>query len=246
MAGFLYYCPDHNQPVTLEDCRAWGLGHAFDRAPMSAEITGGPNNGRGYLFADENRLGEYEPAHKPGLQAWRAMPSGCWLGWYTESPATPADLARAPLLDGYDLPMGDGNAWRVPRVRNLDESGEWGCVLPSTHTMDAAGQIGRGETLPRYRGLWEATESVWAAMLSNDGIDEQEAARVAGEVLGANYAVATFELYQLGCFSDDIRPLGVASLACDYPAYSRWREAKKKAPSPSTPTGSTTPAGEPA
>ena len=54
----------------------------------------------------------------PERQRWIDGP-GYRIGFWTDKPCTPDDLARGSLFPGYRMPLADGNQWIVPAAAEL-------------------------------------------------------------------------------------------------------------------------------
>lgn len=256
MAGFLYYLQHREpSPPSLEKIRDVGLGHAFDRDPVeSVRVkSGGPDGGEGCVLGYKSRMGDWSIGYRPAEQRWHEMPCGAWLGWWTDAPPTPEELARPRQLPGYEAPLNDGHEWLVPLIRCVDDAGDSSCGLPAVWDMTAAGDVVRGGPVAKHKHLWDDTAWYWEALTENEPIDQSRAIASAGLVLSANYYASAFELCKLGVFSEDCPADGVLMLSNQGHIWLDWAaqqeanhtDPKKPDRQPET-SGGTTSAGRPA
>lgn len=244
MAGFLYYLPGEKQRPGDDRLRELGLPYVAGRKLFASDIHQGPDNGSGWLMADQGRLGEYAARHMPGEQEWQETPDGWWLGYYKAAPPTPDDLAHDQQLAGYDLTMGDGNVWTLPLVRNVDEAGEPVCMLPAKLVRDKATRaLVPGPPIERYRYLWEATEWAWLAMVSGEEVDGTRFEETAALLLGSNYAVGAEELVALGLYSTELGPPKLVAAATGFLQWKAWAAQKKTTTQPQETDGPSTSVG---
>ncbi|HEY4263414.1 MAG TPA: hypothetical protein VGM98_24840 [Schlesneria sp.] len=62
-----------------------------------------------------------DAGYSPDRQKWLPLkdPDGPQIGYWTDSPCTPADLQRRYLLTGFPIPLGTSGEWIVPRAKDL-------------------------------------------------------------------------------------------------------------------------------
>lgn len=187
MSGFLYYLPESKDGAA----RAW-LKDRFDAAAETRVTEQGPDGQPGVCCCLDNdrkpRLGYY-----PETQRWRRFPS-FWIGVETAAVPGPADLIRPSPFHGVDVPLGDGNRWRIPVAR----------LLPRQLGLSESGEL---TLLPMTRFLWitEQAELVWQAVTSADrdgnvSLTVADEWRLANEVLALNYYAGPEEASTLGLF----------------------------------------------
>jgi hypothetical protein len=250
MAGFLYYLPEFDRSLRIEDARDAGLGYAFDRGAFSASTfhASEPFGGEGVIFADPeavSKVGFY-----PG-QTWRPCPGRpFWVGYYDEARPGPADLARGRQLAGHYVRLADGADWLVPVARGWsdDETNPgWFHAVPRLAAIDEAGEWISGDVVPEFRQLWELAVAYWdaraeaAAAVTDAG---GEGARAAVELridtfgglldaaafaLGTNYRLSKWEIAALGLF-DTSSPQAILDAVVDGPTFARWLEKKTTGP----------------
>ncbi len=251
MAGLLYYVPDHSGQMTAGDACKIGLTHAFghlkdEGLQCNEAYNNGPDakdggSGAGTVIADplfSGKLGVY-----PDRQTWRKVPgSKAYVGYYTDDPPKPADVARVQVLPGHLVTLGDGQKWTVPIARGIAEHGDnvmIGCTLPTAMAIDDDGNWKEGEVVPKYAALWKLAEQWWdtvvtasaaveGAEISDVGLivelaEQNDAALVA---LSANYRLGKAEVVLLGLFTSDTYG-DILGALIDMPAMIAYHEKKK-------------------
>lgn len=228
MSGFLYYIPEQQAQVTLEQLKAGGLEYAFETLPTASGVQGGPDGGSGVILAQE----PFTPAHRirylPEQQTWRKLPriEACetcegrepcktrelcetcqpWVGMYRDDPPGPQDLARREMLDGYLLELGDGRQWQIPVAREVcEKDGRFvsESALPRRMELSQAGEFVPGDPLPQFASLSAAAAEYYDAFdraLKEDGgkIRFEFDDQAAVTVLAANYRISRLEVVMLG------------------------------------------------
>ena len=247
MAGFLYYLPELDRSIKIDDARAAGLGYAFARRICGNTFhTTEPFGGPGVVFADPDRvakIGFYKE------QTWRPVPGKpYWIGFYPERRPGPADLARPKMLDGHFVRLADGNDWLVPVARGWhDEDGGagWYHAVPRTADLDDAGNWIQGDVVAEYRELWDLATAWWdvkaaaADAVADDAGGERVAVpwslnTLAGSLdaavaaLAVNYRLSKFEVAALGLF-DTHSAQRILDAVVDWPTFARWLEKKTAA-----------------
>ena len=261
MNGFLYYLPDVSQ-AAADAAIATHLLHAIDpRRRTVRGVTGGPDGGAGVIVADA-RIDEV--GYFRDRQTWHCMiAEHVHVGHFTDRPLPgPADLARAKLLDGFDVTLADGNPWHVPVARAwADLDGEtflYRNNFPQRSRLDPeTGQWVRGDVLPEYADLWQTAEAWWetryAAAADAEADETADAVTVrfdfddahhrAVDALAANYRLGPVEVSLLGLLTESL-VVEVLDVLIDQPTLIAW--GKKKATAGRPPDGSATDAGPPA
>lgn len=118
MPRFLYYLPlpGVNRQLLTER----GLLDRFQGEGgrmleyVVASCNHGPDGKMGCVFG----LGASHPAYDSKAQRWAQGP-GFWVG-VEDAPPMPEDLVREVGIEGPEIRLADGNAWRVPRIHRWD------------------------------------------------------------------------------------------------------------------------------
>lgn len=240
MSAFLYYLPGVETPYDPQRLKEAGLRHAFDHTPHNQDGPG-PDDGRGMLLCDAERLSPYQPQYRPDDQAWRQIPgSTAWIGYYTAALPVLEALARPVQIEGYRVTLGRDQGAQVPLVRLTEDDGSSGSALESYLELDDSGQLKKGSVVESQQWLWDLTEAYWrawreainetlerVAALGHDATKDEvrAAARVLFEypklaedsarVLGVNYRVSLVECSLLRLFTTHKGSAEVLSAACD-------------------------------
>lgn len=243
--------PRHLTPALLAER---GLAHLGDPKALTArECARGPLAGPGGLIVARGaltpetigRVGYY-----PDRQKWRRVPhSSACVGYDTEHPPTPADLARAEQLPGHWITLGDGHKWLCPVARAWDDIGDgqrgFRCALPQRSTLDDAGNWQPGEVVEQHRKLWEMAGQWWdvkagAAAKDASIIQFAPGHDAAVKALAANYHVSAAECALLGLLTVPV-VVSILDALIDWPTLAEWQ---KKTASDSTGAASNTDAGD--
>lgn len=244
MPGLLYYLPERDRAIKLEELRTAGLGYAFERAPTCCGVQGGPDGSPGVVVADPQSVPESQIGHYPDRQTWRKMPaSPNWVAYYTADRPASADLQRDQVLPGHWIRLADGQEWLAPIARGAGEEDDrlvWYQNLPEATSIDGEGNWTRTGVLPRYERLWEIATRWWdarsGATISDDAQQQNIRATfdfdglndAALAALAANYRVGKAEVALLGLF-DDHCTAQILDALIDWPTIETW--LKKKLPS---------------
>lgn len=219
MAGFLYFRSGEQTSPTLDTLTKWGLGYAFEAGPDCRVVMGAtPSGAAGSIFADPARQSRSVKLDMAG-QTWRKLPSvvgrpDLYLGYWSDSPPQPRDLARPAMLRGVPMTLGDGNEWQIPIVRRWDGQA-YESVLPAYVDFDENGLPIRGNPVAKYARLWEVTTPVADAHLGGDvELTDKQVIDGAVALLQANYVVDLPELATLQVLVDDDQ-LALISLAAN-------------------------------
>lgn len=212
MAGF-YYCLRGAQPEdVVQDkrlvqgpLRKAGLEHVFadvvdvpDDCMVSGPSTVSTPTDRdsfyGTVLYPKTPYG-HDPKswkHNPDVQTWQ--PYGdrkdVWIGWETDNPPTPVDLARRVTISGREVADQLGTPWVVPVAR----SHRGNATLPVSYRF--AGEQVEPVVDPKYAGLWDLSGAVrdfWHEALQVANVDAWKC-RAALNVLQANYRIGPEEL----------------------------------------------------
>lgn len=118
MRQFVYFVPDvvfgsENQQEQIFD--AAGLSDRFPGGRAARLAGKGPNDKQGFFFARESIGCKY----RPDEQTWSGPfgTGGYWIGFRTDAPPGPGDLARGEQVNGSIRELQDGNAWLIPCAR---------------------------------------------------------------------------------------------------------------------------------
>jgi hypothetical protein len=237
MAGFLYFSPGVN-PVTAKDFAALGVAYAFS----SDSVAGGlchnntPTDLPGYIFADPNRLGDWQPKMDLDQQIWRKIPkSKCYVGYWEAAPPTPAELARPVQLPGYLVPIGDHD-WLIPLTARFDDERKLlATELPCYVVMDDDGKWTNDAVLEAHRALWDLgapfREDVHHRVIDNEAardFSRQELFDAAVGYLQANYVVGAAELSLMKALTTEPAIHGAILAANDVFTFLEWGRQQKK------------------
>jgi len=221
MAGFTYYVPGLSG-VRVEELVA-GLPDALravfrEHVPAFRTCSGGPDGGEGQAV----KAVEQGNGYFPDAQQWADTGEGYWLGWEKDAKPRPADLERATLITGYNVELGDGNAWQVPSVTFVERKPAF-----------TGGKWQNAVVIPEHQVLIEAADRFLECQTTEerDGktyfiADAAEMAGLATTALAANYYVGPHEVSALELLSS--RNLwGVCQALTDMPAMmKRWKEGQ--------------------
>jgi hypothetical protein len=232
---FLYFIPDaggcSEQMLTERELVSRFVGDGEARfAPWVSRAweRPGPDGRPGCLVA----LGSRPPEFRPD-QAWLSCTAGvpplapepgtrnsepsCFVG--IEDPALPPrpeDLVRGRGLNGYDVPLGDGQKWRVPLVLRWNAADcAHELAVPQAY-VPRDGRIVQ-EPLPPYARLADVAAAAFARFVAETPTPLETLCAEAAELLAANYRVGLPECGLLGLFAPEVlQPLFGAAL--DLPA----------------------------
>jgi hypothetical protein len=244
--NFLYFIPGAGPTIDHAGLVAAGLGYAFDPdTPRLARgvVGAGPDGASaGLIICAATDLGGVE--YRPDRQTWRNVPgTAAWVGLNTDARPGPADLARAGLLAGHPVRLGDGRVWQAPTARGYEERGGELALcgkLPWRTRVDDAGKW-VSELAERYRPLWDTACAFWDAFTAEQiapAADAEEDGRRRFEfaesndaallALAVNYRLGKAEVDLLGLFNQQTVTAVLLALV-DWPTL-RAFAAKKAAP----------------
>lgn len=220
MPGFIYYIPQsmtQGRQPNPQMMRDVGLGYALDGKQFAhREVLKGPDGTKGAVIAGPG-TDSHEVGYYPDKQTWRRIPGkhDVWVGYYTDDPPKPRDLARARQLDGHYVRIpDDGGEWLIPRAVRIGA----GCVLPRVSDLDEDGNWSQSKVREKYRDLWDlamkwqdALTEYYAALevkaehptIRCDSTDEHETATVC---LQTNYHIGRVEAVMLELIGTDSIP----------------------------------------
>ena len=243
MANLLYYFPGINDatvaPVKAA-VEAAGLLPVFGDAKWTANkvMAHGPDGGAGIVLSIHTyaRGGEQADALVlEGRQTWTPCDEGkYWIGWRTDKPPAPADLARREQIAGHAVKLGDGNEWIIPLARVING----GTEFPKRLTLGPGGMW--VETiLPQFVEFCAKAESVWrgisgAVERADDSGESKVDAEIgvddtafAIEALALNYAVGSWEASALGLLTTHTRA-AIIMATVDWPRIVAVLEAQRE------------------
>jgi len=201
-------------------CRESIAGPGPDRRGGIVVAAGGPGADLGYW---------------PDDQAWTPIPgrAGVFLGLPAEGPPPgPDDLARAEIIAGPRIVLGDGREWIVPVARVFPGA----VALPSALAIGPDGSL-VGEVLPRFAAASRMADRIWDAICTAHGapadperptvLDDLEGFELAVAILAINYRIAAAEASALRILTTTNVP-AVLEAFVDWPTW--LAHAKKNAP----------------
>jgi hypothetical protein len=250
-------------PAILEDCR-----QVPDQV-VPVPVDRGPGDVPGVILYPKSpvpdselplRLGYFPQSGPPGpggenSQTWRPIAGAgpvTHIGWETDAPPKPEDLARRQQIDGYMVRDDHNHSWVVPIARAANNPvGN----LPRAVTWDADDQPVVGVST-RYADFWrdsarladlvqlhgtdetEGWAMVWAGMTAEE---DQFAVRLVLDALAINYRVdrhvlAAYEQAWPGWLSQACVSIA-ANAIVDCPTRRAWQAAKKKDDTPPAAAG---------
>lgn len=204
MHQFVYFIPnvvfnDENQQEQI--IASAGLSDRFPGGRAGRMAGKGPNDKPGFFFARDSTCCSY----KPDLQTWSGPfgPGGYWIGYRTDAPPGPEDLARDKQFKGHWVELADGNGWLIPAAS----------MAPCTMVM----KDGAVEMKPQAmrQKLWAIVEEnrdlFWGTEKDGkyepgEGIEGPKVMGIAAILLGANYLISRSpeeELSVLGLISTE-------------------------------------------
>jgi hypothetical protein len=107
-----------------------------------------------------------EIGYVPTRQRWIDGP-GYKIGFWTDSPCVPIDLARQSMFPGYDWTLADGNLWRVP------------CAADLPTTLRLVDSHWKKIRKPQFNEYWNQSEPWFRRLLLMD-LDENKMALDSG------------------------------------------------------------------
>lgn len=244
MSRFLYYFPGAKSQSDVEGViEGAGLDGVIEPGNRLYGSSTGPDGLGGMIMVNG---GDPSPRYLEDLQRWHECADGAfWVGYTTESPPGPADLARPELVDGHLVRLEDGQDWLVPVVRAF----MGGTHLPERVSLSASGEV-ETRLLPSYVDLSRRLEAVFDMVQESDGRitfeTTQEPFDLASDGLGVNYFAGRWELSALGIFTT-VNLIDVLEALLDVPTYEKVAEFmgdKKKRENPVTGRSNSSDGGE--
>jgi hypothetical protein len=245
MAAPIYFLDGHVNPVTATTLAAVGLTYAHATVPTHGRIDGRtPSGGAGTILGDITGAPNGDLAFHPEVQTWlrRGEDDCVWVGVWNASAPTPADLARPRLLPGDAVTLGDGNAWRVPRVLPFTGEDGFQIDLPCYATRNAQGQWVNGEVLEEFAAAKRIAERLFDGMIRAElgaapRLTTEEALDLSVELLSINYAIGPTEAGLMRLFTLDERLKDVCKAAASWRKFEEWHQKKSEGLNPAGSTG---------
>lgn len=135
-------------------------------------------------------------------------------------PPGPEDVARELGISGYEVPLGDGNLWRVPLLHRWD-SNRQGHVPNLPRAMVPIPDNGHSRVEFRVRAEYAVVDAIahkaFAGFVAQKTMPLDELLTDAAAVLAVNYRIGIEEIGLLGLL-DDATALRVLGLCIDLPA----------------------------
>ncbi len=208
--SFLYFIPGNAAGRAID---ALGLRDRFsfgmEQFRVSAENA--PNGMPGVVFATPS------PAGLPNPIDWTETPDGkYWIGWHKYSRPGPDALHNDIAVTGFNVPLCDGNRWRVPIVvpfRDIDpfrESGLPQCYALAGESNPAPeGQEYAATVRAEYMPLVDEAEKFLAALHDDSGADGPDMVGYCARLLSVCYRISLREMLALELLDDDSAELMV-------------------------------------
>ena len=214
MGGFVYYFPKCRL-ANAAVVKARGLLDVLGTTKIeSREVHAGPDKGSGCVVARHGNNGSVQ--YSPESQTWVGVhDADYWIGFDTDTPPSPNDLARDSIISGHFVTLEDGNSWLVPAARIFPD----GSALPQRLMLGPNGEL-VSTVLPRFAAISRDAERVWESLRAglvspSDGKSSSEkddlkstedvepllvteAWTIAIAALGINYRVGQAEISALG------------------------------------------------
>lgn len=226
MSGFFYYLPGSQSPKLADAINA-GLGYAFPSFAARGCMSGPDGDIGAVCGVTSEQLGYFA-----NRQTWRRIPgSSAWVGYYTDAPPTPEDLARTEQIDGHKVKLCDGRYWLCPIAR-----GPEGVVLPRYADLDDEGHWTAGRVQPQHEAFLRIAEEFWCVFAGGeanddgivfnfDGLNESAVGCLAVNYRLGPIEAAILQLFDLPGKLVDARAMKVLEAAVDWP---KWQSLVKK------------------
>ena len=240
MSGFQYWFPNLTRKPTSEEIGLQGLSYALTHCTARGSDSG-PDGQKGVTVCeggnDDGKLGYW-----PGKQVWRQiLQQETWVGYYTDSPPTPEELAREQQISGQWIEAADGSRWLAPiakRWHEMNGDALWSHNLPQRLVLNDEGLWQPGGPIPRYARLWDlATQYERIVFEAASGqtvtFDEDQLAILS---LQTNYRVGAIEVDLLGIYDMDVRH-SILEALLDLDTFVSWFKKKQMASTSTDPVG---------
>lgn len=257
MSAFRYFLPGQK----LIDCTTGGkfrravaqqfglddvLGdlRAVPDEAVISDVPTGPGQLAGVIVVPKSPTGE-DPltwSYDPSSQTWLEMRTpGCerayWIGWETERPPTPEDLARPRQYRDYSFEDAAGRRWGVPTARSDSRV----TSVPAQYGFDANGAM-RLHVAPEFESLWQLSGEVLDHLRDVAKQDERWCVMAAIRTLAVNYRVSPASLEVLRTLGlsvlDRGSVAGVLWTLVDHSLGEEWLQKKARTMTDETPAPS--------
>jgi len=230
MSRFLYYLPEIADPTD-----ALQVAHLATVIPRHRlehrKCERGPDTASGLMIASTIHTDSATLGYYPDKQTWQRCQEGAfWLGWYTDHPPGPSDLARERQIDGHWVRLADGQRWLVPVARRFPV----GTALPQVLYLSETGEL-IGDVEPAYVGFGQRAETLWEQFmayhtgeLTEDEVSIRDFWDFAVEALSLNYRVGQWEVSALRLLSTNLLH-EVCGAIIDVPTLLKVAEAQTRA-----------------
>lgn len=238
---FLYFVPQNfvtdtlKKPtltaITRDDLTAIGLEY-LDRVE-ARHVSVGPGGDPGWLVY---RTIHAPPIYEPPKQQWRLRTgkAGLYIGRINGLTPGPSDLARADILPGHAVQLGDDRQWIIPAARQHDEEGAGYCALPCSIGMNDQGEWNEFNVLHKYQKLWSYVGEYFVLLMN--AIEEQGKCKfnfpnfipLCIEAISTNYCVGPIEISWLGLLTTQNRKF-IADAVMDMPTFKDILQKKRQA-----------------
>lgn len=241
--GAALYFVEGLEAGSAEQYRQLGLEYALGGSGASRGAQTGPGGAAGMVTS----LGAGQIGYYPDRQVWHSMglrgqegsQRRVWFGWFVDRPPGPADLQRDGALPGHRVRMFNDEEWTVPAAMQFD-SGQFGGALPQVLDLSESGEWTLGPVKQRYERLWQVASEFFDAFMRAQADESEEGvrlpkvvdmARLAVDVLAANYRVSALEVAKLGLLdSRGTTAVEVLKAAIDWPTAIDWQKKSAGAP----------------
>jgi hypothetical protein len=220
----------------------FGLGYALADGCAAASVNGrGPGGKSGVCACKTAEKFGYHPDQQTWIRIHNpAVTTPVFVGYWNDSPPTPAELAKPAILEGWPVRLMDGGDWIAPAAYRWfddgDEPPKWSYALPAHAEIDDSGAWTRGRVRKDYARLWDIAKThfdllVGAASDESPTTDIELSAKdtrdLAAEVLGVNYRVSKWECALLGLFDDPpTMAAQVLRATIGFPALEAWQKKR--------------------
>lgn len=197
----------------------------------------GPDGGRGLIVSFDCGRARPEPlGYYPEQQTWRQIGPATWLGYRTDQPPGPRDLARTTQILGHDVALRH-QVWHVPILRfpvpAAGEQLQWTTQLPRVMAWDVASRF-QPRVREEWEWLWQRSEEMWDVLMAAEpdehgqaSFDLEQVCDLAIDCLSANYRVDRAVQSALGIL-DSQNWEDVLRAAINWPAMVALMQAQKK------------------
>lgn len=217
MTKFLYYIAGGASKADLKNL---GLAHLIDASLAVTSVTGFEDGSAGTLLSEDATSG-----YNPTTQTWQNR-GKYWLGFHTDNPPLPHDLARADMIDGHKVKLEKDWEVTVPLARRFP----MGTALPVALLIGVDGEL-ITKPLPRFAALSAGADKIFDTLAMAEGsIQYTELFAIIAQALAVNYCVSVAELSVLEVITTS-NIVTLAEALIDMPTlrdYGKAAEQKKR------------------